>query len=150
MCSGLGMGRGVWAGHGHTTGRGTTAGAYHAPTLATGIFVYILSVLLLRESFTVDKTAAIILCVIGMCIVAFTTEIHGKIRSEPWGYGLALLSAFIFALYEVLFKLMDTDSRVQVRPASAGGWGGVLPRRALWIVGLCACHLHRKTPQALC
>uniref|UniRef100_A0A7S4CXM0 EamA domain-containing protein n=1 Tax=Eutreptiella gymnastica TaxID=73025 RepID=A0A7S4CXM0_9EUGL len=91
----------------------TLMAANNAVYQSLGIFVYILSVLLLRESFTVDKTAAIILCVIGMCIVAFTTEIHGKIRSEPWGYGLALLSAFIFALYEVLFKLMDTDSRVQ-------------------------------------
>ena len=86
----------------------TVLSANNAIYQTTPIFVFLLSVCFLREEVRAYKILALVVCFTGVLFVSFFTQPqhldNGEVqRSELGGYILVLLSAVLFAMYEVFY-----------------------------------------------
>eukprot|EP00761_Pharyngomonas_kirbyi_P000547 gb/GECH01000547.1/.p1 GENE.gb/GECH01000547.1/~~gb/GECH01000547.1/.p1 ORF type:complete len:521 (+),score=107.09 gb/GECH01000547.1/:1-1563(+) len=85
---------------------GSSTALYQSAT----IFVFIFSIFVLKEPFSVLKAISVLICVGGVVMISFSDEDEDK--EYPYAiYGdmLMLVSAIMWALYEVLYKRVLGD-----------------------------------------
>eukprot|EP00299_Pterocystis_sp_00344_P013503 c6622_g1_i1.p1 GENE.c6622_g1_i1~~c6622_g1_i1.p1 ORF type:complete len:296 (-),score=13.82 c6622_g1_i1:46-933(-) len=74
-------------------------------------FVFVFSVLLLKEKVTLPKILAVIVAIGGVLLVTlFHSKGNVTVHDRPIGYVLVLVSTCLYALYEVLAKLYGPHS----------------------------------------
>lgn len=81
------------------------------------VFVFVLSVKLLGEKVTRSKVIALVLCMIGITFITLFThsqkEKDGQTHSStPTGYLFCILSVLAYALYEVLYAVVERNSPI--------------------------------------
>lgn len=71
---------------------------------STTVFVFIFSILILKERLRLLKTISVIVCVVGVVLLAVGSSDGNSTFPHVWlGYLLCFFSAALYALYEVLF-----------------------------------------------
>ena len=101
------------------------------------VFTYILSVIFLEESFCIRKVAAVALALGGVAVFSFVggTSSDGSDDNQNWWADtLIVLSAALYAVYEVLFKIY-TESWETTEIASVNyiiGYIALLTAVLLW------------------
>ncbi len=73
---------------------------------AACVFVFLFSVVLLKESISLLKIAAVLFCVGGIVMLCIDGLEHssGDEKNSIWGYVLVIASTMFYSLYEVLLK----------------------------------------------
>ena len=76
--------------------------------------MYFLSIIFLGDKIKLRKVIALALCVGGVIIIIMfkSASDTGSVHQTFWGYVYCLCSVFLFALYEVLFKLVESHESV--------------------------------------
>jgi len=84
----------------------TTVAANNAIYQSASVFVYLFSFLMLGETLTLQKGAAVLVSVGGVAAISFAPK-HASsdpgIHPSTLGYAMVIVSTCIFALYEVLY-----------------------------------------------
>jgi len=105
------------------------------------VFVFLISVFLIKEKITVFKILSVIMCVAGVLIISFTSNENsggtGKFISTTFGYILVVVSTCLYSLYEVLYHkishfVKDNDGPV-IESARFLGLMGVFNTIFVWV-----------------
>lgn len=90
----------------------TILSANNAIYQTTPLFVFLLSVIFLKQKVTIYKLLGLLFCAFGVILVSYFT--HNQVRkngyvqkSEIIGYVFVLISAFSLAVFEVLFDYFN-------------------------------------------
>jgi drug/metabolite transporter (DMT)-like permease len=73
------------------------------------IMVMILSAFLLGEELSISKVAAILICFVGIIVIATHGDVFSFQLTSPLGDALALVGALVWALFSVLSKKNNYD-----------------------------------------
>ncbi|KAL0093413.1 hypothetical protein F4703DRAFT_1272114 [Phycomyces blakesleeanus] len=97
-------------------------------------FAYVFSVWLLHDRLMATKIAAILLCMIGVFLMAFWTPGDQPAQSQTLGISVAVLGAALYGFYEVYYKKYASPSQASVLFANTvTGAIGIITLLILWI-----------------
>ncbi len=70
------------------------------------IFGYILGFIILKETLTLSQIASCLLILSGIAVISFEIDVENKFKFKKQVVGWVILSSFLFALEDVLFKMV--------------------------------------------
>jgi drug/metabolite transporter (DMT)-like permease len=69
------------------------------------IWVFLMSIIFLNEQVTISKVASLVLCLLGVvCVAVGNYEGSHSKKSSLMGYILILISSFLYATYEIVYR----------------------------------------------
>ncbi|KAI9027106.1 hypothetical protein CLU79DRAFT_23522 [Phycomyces nitens] len=97
-------------------------------------FAYVFSVWLLHDRLMATKIAAILLCMVGVFLMAFWTSGDQPAQNQTLGISVAVLGAALYGFYEVYYKKYASPSQASVLFANTlTGTIGIITFLVFWI-----------------
>lgn len=101
---------------------GTSVAANNAIYMSSSAFVFVLSVLLIGEVFTLRKAFAVAACIAGVIVVSFAPAASGSsggpVKETVAGYVFVIISTVLYAVYQVLWARWIDKADVSWRKLS--------------------------------
>lgn len=75
----------------------------------SSIFVFILSIIFLKELISLIKIISVIICVVGVFLISFGSQGAEESMGDALGFTFLIASTILYALYEVVYNVVGVD-----------------------------------------